>query len=76
MEEEKIKLLEKKIKELEEKVLNIESIIANNTIKNFDDIEVNLDNEVINRSLDLFINPPLLKRQYGFNNYDSITTST
>ena len=66
--ENKINELEKKIKYLENKILELENIITNNSIKNFNDFEINLDNENIDRCLPFFPEPPNLYRQYAFNN--------
>ena len=79
--ENKINNLEKKINSLEKKILDLELIISNNSIKNFDNFnindEVNLDNEIVNRSIDLFISPPPVSRQHAFSNQiTSTTTST
>lgn len=78
--ENKINNLEKKINSLEKKILDLELIISNNSIKNFDNFnindEVNLDNEIVNRSIDLFISPPPVSRQPAFSNQITSTTSS
>lgn len=78
--ENKINNLEKKINSLEKKILDLELIISNNSIKNFDNFninindEVNLDNEIVNRSIDLFIAPPPVSRQHAFSNQINATS--
>ena len=81
--ENKINNLEEKINSLEKKILDLELIISNNSIKNFDNFdnfnindEVNLDNEIVNRSIDLFISPPPVSRQPAFSNQITSTTSS
>jgi len=78
--ENKINNLEKKINSLEKKILDLELIISNNSIKNFDNFnineEVNLDNEIVNRSIDLFTSPPLVLRQHAFSNQINATSTS
>ena len=78
--ENKINNLEKKINSLEKKILDLELIISNNSIKNFDNFnindEVNLDNEIVNRSIDLFIDIPLVSRQHAFSNQINATSTS
>lgn len=84
--ENKINNLEKKINSLEKKILDLELIISNNSIKNFDNFdnfdnfnindEVNLDNEIVNRSIDLFITPPVVSRQHAFSNQNNATSTS
>ena len=81
--ENKINNLEKKINSLEKKILDLELIISSNSIKNFDNFdnfnindEVNLDNEIVNRSIDLFTSPPLVSRQHAFSNQINATSTS
>ena len=76
--ENKINNLEEKINSLEKKILDLELIISNNSIKNFDNFdnfnindEVNLDNEIVNRSI-----PPSISRQYAFSNQINGTSTS
>ena len=74
--ENKITMLEKQIIELQEKITKLEAIILNNNYKNNDyndyndatnyniKNEVNLDNNVCNRSIDF--SEPKLMRQHAF----------
>jgi len=76
----KINDLEKKISNMQKKITSLEIILNNNSRKNFDNIntqinfnnELNFDDEQIYKSFYFINNPPSLERQYAFNKTTSI----